>query len=179
VAGRVIVVMGPTGSGKGTQSELLAKHLKGVHISSGQLLRNDNDQEIIRAVNSGDLAPSQYIEELVGRALAKIDADKPVVLDGFPRRMSDVHWLEKNLPTSGRQLAEVILLTATKAEIIDRILKRGRPDDSEPALEEKWQDYKSITMPVVAHFRERKLVREVDGVGSVKAVAARVAKVVK
>lgn len=171
--GRLIVLIGPTGSGKTTQAAALARHLGYEHFSSGQLLRDDNNPEIIEALNRGELAPDGYIQDLVAKKFKSMKAEG-AVMDGFPRTMSDVKWLEHDLPKLGFELSRVLLLQVGKEESINRLMSRGRADDNRESMEHKWEIYQKEAAPIVSHYQEQGMLVAVNGEGTVDEVAQRV-----
>jgi adenylate kinase len=166
----LIVLMGPTGAGKSSQGELLAQHLHGVHLSSGAILRAD--PAIAPLLVSGELILAAEVERAVGEALAQVGADVAVVLDGFPRTMSNVYWLEAYVATSQRQLKRVVYLDLDLETSIVRLGLRGRADDGAGAVNQKWLEFNAKTQPVVGFYEERGLLRHVDGRGTMADVAA-------
>src|SRR3954468_2073165 len=104
----LIVLMGPTGAGKSVQGDLLAKDLNGVHLSSGNLLRQDLHAAAMLV--SGKLMAAHEVERVVGEAIAKVPEEQPIILDGTPRTMSNVHWIKRNLPHYNRILKRVVLI---------------------------------------------------------------------
>lgn len=172
---QLIVIIGPTGSGKTTQAAALAKLLGYEQFSSGQLLRDDNNPEIIKLLNEGALAPDQYIQDLVAKRLNSLIGAKGAVMDGFPRTMSDVHWLETDLGKLGYELGQVVLLRVDKEESIKRLTSRGRADDSRESVEHKWEIFQDAAAPIVSHYQDLGLLVSVSGVGTLTEVTKRIA----
>src|SRR6266536_2997617 len=130
--GELILLMGPTGAGKSVQGDLLAQELRGVHLSSGELLRRD--PKAAAAIADGRLAPASEVERVVGEAVAAVEPERAIVLDGFPRTMSNVRWLEQNLPKQGRRLRGVVLLELDWETSMKRLGLRDRADDAPDAV---------------------------------------------
>ena len=166
--GDLIILMGPTGSGKSSQGELIAQDLGGVHLSSGHVLRDHPKTAHLMA--SGDLVPADQVEEVVGEVIDSIPQSKPVVLDGFPRTQSNVHWIDHELLKHGRTLRRVILLDVKRSTILERLKLRDRADDGVEAIKRKWSAYERFTLPVVEHYRQLGLLSVVDGNGAFEAV---------
>jgi adenylate kinase len=166
--GRLIVLMGPTGAGKSAQGDLLAEALGGVHLSSGKLLRQD--PVIAAALKDGRLAEAADVHRVVGEAMAAVPAHVPLVLDGTPRTMVDVEWLDTNLPKYDRELESAILIELDIETSIQRLVKRGRGDDTVDAIKEKYALFENVTRPVVEHYRRLGLVLQVDGSGTIEEV---------
>jgi adenylate kinase len=178
MAAPVWLVIGPPASGKGTQSELLARRLNAAHLSSGQALRETRDEAILARLARGDLAKTEDFLQVVGEALARVPAEKPIVLDAVGRMLPEAEWLVKTLEALGRSLERVIYLDVREDEAKHRALKRGRPDDDPTAQPLRWQRFNEETIPVLEYYRARGVVTEVDGSGSVEETAARIATAV-
>jgi adenylate kinase len=174
MAAPVWLVIGPPASGKGTQSELLARRLGATHLSSGQALRETEDQAILTRLARGELARTEDFLQVVGEALARVPSDQPIVLDAVGRMLPEAEWLVGTLQALGRTLERVIYLDVSQSEAQNRALKRGRPDDDPNAQPLRWQRFNEETIPVLAFYRARGLVTEVDGSGSVEETAAAV-----
>ncbi len=167
--GELIVLMGPTGAGKSVQGDILAKDLGGVHLSSGNLLRQD--PRTAEKLVSGMLMPESEIERVVGAAIAAVPQDQPIVLDGTPRTVDQIHWLDGELRRDGRELKRVIMVDLGLDTIMQRLRLRDRADDAPQVIEVKWNEFQTKTKPVVEAYRETGLLRVIDGSGSVEQVA--------
>ena len=166
----LIVLMGPTGAGKSVQGDLLAQDMKGVHLSSGNLLRQD--PKIAELIAGGQLAPAEEVERIVGEAIDSIEPGQPIIFDGFPRTMCNVKWMDEELPKHQRTLRAVVLIELDLATIKERLGLRDRADDSPEAVQEKWDLYHEKTRPVIEHYEELGLLKRVDGRGSIEEVQA-------
>ncbi|MEY2477577.1 MAG: adenylate kinase [Actinomycetota bacterium] len=175
MAAPVWLVIGPPASGKGTQSQLLARRLGATHLSSGQALRETRDEAIVARMARGELAHTEDFLQVIGEALAAVPADRPIVLDAVGRMLPEAEWLLKTLSSLGRTLERVIYLDVREDEARRRALGRGRPDDDPTAQPLRWQRFKEETIPVLDFYRARGIVTEVDGSGSVEETAARIA----
>lgn len=174
MAAPVWLVLGPPASGKGTQSELLARRLEAAHLSSGQALRDTRNPAILARLASGELARTEDFLEVVSEALASVAPDRPVVLDAVGRMLPEAEWLVVTLEDMGRPLRRVICIDLDPEESRRRAERRGRPDDDPGAQPLRWQRFREETMPVLDFYRERDLLVEVDGNGTVDEVAARI-----
>lgn len=170
--GELIILMGPTGSGKSSQGELIAQDLGGVHLSSGHVLRDH--PATAELMKSGNLVPAEQVENVVGEVIDGIPQEKPIVLDGFPRTQSNVDWIDHELLKHGRQLRMVILLNVDREAILQRLRLRDRSDDTEDAVRRKWSAYERWTKPVIDHYREQGILQEVDGNGTFEDVRDRI-----
>lgn len=165
---RLIILMGPTGAGKSVQGDLLAQDLGGVHLSSGNLLRQD--PVAAKMIEDGRLAPAEEVERIMGEAVRQVPEDQTIILDGFPRTTSNLRWMDEELPKLHRTVTDAILIELDVATCIVRLSKRDRPDDSPEAVREKLDAYAKSTRPVVEHYEALGMLKRVDGRGSVEEV---------
>jgi adenylate kinase len=175
---RTIVLLGPPGSGKGTQAERLADD-GWVWLSTGELLREARSQgtELGRQASGymdrGDLVPDDLIVALIGDELEGRD-DKSIVLDGFPRTVAQADALAGALEPHGRELASVVLIDVPDDVVTERISGRGRDDDDPETVRERLHVYHGETEPLIEYYDERGLLRRVDGEGGTDDVERRV-----
>lgn len=174
-----IVILGPQGSGKGTQAALLAKKLHIPAISAGGLLRDekasgsDLGKTIASHIDQGQLVPDEIMSQVLQKRLANDDARNGFVLDGFPRFLEQYESSKAFLkPTA------VLVVGVPKDESIRRIMKRAsverRDDDTPEKIEErlKWNEEK--TEPVIEKFREEGIAHSIDGMGTIEEVSGRI-----
>jgi adenylate kinase len=179
-----LLIVGPPGAGKGTQAKRISEHLGIPTISTGDIFRSNiaNETELglkVRAiVDAGDYVPDELTNELVRNRLAEPDAAAGFLLDGYPRTTDQVRYLDALLAESGAAVDAVIRLVADRDAIVERLRKRaiaeGRVDDSEEAIRHRQDVYLRETEPLIAMYQDRGLLAEVDGLGSVDEVSARI-----
>jgi adenylate kinase len=177
----IVALLGPPGSGKGTQAERLQDQHGFVALATGDLLREARaqDTELGRRASEymdrGELVPDDVIVELIREELAKLD-DEPVLLDGFPRTVAQADALAGALEDRSRELAAVVLVDVPDDVVVERISSRGegRQDDDPETARERLQVYHRETEPLVAYYEERGLLRRVDGAGDKDAVEAEI-----
>jgi len=175
-----ITLLGPPGSGKGTQAARLRDDLGFAPLATGDLLRAACAQgtELGRGaaeyMDRGDLVPDELIVALVRDAIA--GADGPVLLDGFPRTTAQADALAGVLADNDRTLTAAVLIDVPDDEVAERILSRGqgRRDDNPETVRERLRVYHEQTEPLVAYYDERGLLRRVDGRGDPEEVYAQV-----
>jgi adenylate kinase len=173
-----LVLLGPPGAGKGTQAELLSDKLGVPHISTGNLFRANISQqtplgrEAQKYLDAGNLVPSDVTNRMVESRIAEPDAVNGFVLDGYPRTVDQAEALEKMLKESGHALDAVISFEVATDVVVERMLGRGRADDTEEVIRNRMQVYRDETEPLLQHYDG--LVVSIDGVGEVDEVNARV-----
>ncbi|CAN5170244.1 adenylate kinase [soil metagenome] len=179
-----LLIMGPPGAGKGTQATLLADKLGIAHISTGDIFRanvsqgTDLGKEAQTFMNAGAYVPDEITNAMVRDRLQEDDTEAGFLLDGYPRTLDQVDSLDAALNEIGRPLDAVISLEVDGEELIGRLLKRaetsGRADDTEDVIRTRQEVYTAETSPLLEVYRGRGILLEVDGIGSVDDVAARI-----
>ena len=173
-AAPVVVLLGPPGSGKGTQADRLREEQGFVPLATGDLLREareagtDLGRQAAEYMDRGDLVPDELIDAMLAEELAGLDG-KPVLLDGFPRTVAQADALAEVLADHDRELDRVVLVEVPDDVVAERIGSRGqgRADDDPETVRERLRVYHEQTEPLVAYYDERGLLRRVDGEGGV------------
>jgi adenylate kinase len=174
-----LVLVGPPGAGKGTQAVRLAERLGVPHISTGDLFRANLKQETElgteakRYMDAGDLVPDSVTVAMVRDRLAADDVTKGFILDGFPRTVSQAGSLSEILAGRGEDLDAVVEMQVPEDLLVERLLARGRGDDTEDVIRRRQQVYRDETEPLLDHYRDRLVT--VDAVGSIEEITDRVA----
>jgi len=173
-----VVLLGPPGAGKGTQAQLLSSRLGVPAISTGDMLReavaagSGLGCRVEGVMAAGRLVDDELMAEVVRERLAKPDALAGYLLDGYPRTLPQAKTLEGILADTGEQLDAVVMVDVPEEELVRRTLLRGRVDDSEQVIRERQRVYREKTAPLIGYYRERGLLREIDGDRSVDDVTA-------
>lgn len=178
-----LILFGPPGSGKGTQAERLKEHFQLLHISTGDLLRSEiaNGTALGLAakefMDAGQLVPDAVVIGMLGGAVdqALQAGKKGIIFDGFPRTTAQAEALEHMLTEKGTAVSCVLSLVVDEEELTQRILKRGltsgRTDDTDiDTIRKRVQEYRTKTEPVAAFYKDRDLLEEIEGVGSIDAI---------
>ena len=175
-------MLGPPGSGKGTQSALLADALGIPTISTGDMLRaavaagTDLGRRVEGILNAGDLVDDATMAEVVKDRLAQGDADNGFLLDGYPRTLSQADTLSEILNEKGQSLDLVIQVDVPEQELIRRTLGRQRKDDTEAVIENRFAVYEENAAPLSGLYERQGLLERIDGDHPVDTVAAAILK---
>lgn len=178
-----LILFGPPGSGKGTQAEHLKEHFQLLHLSTGDLLRNEIANgtklglEAKQYMDAGQLVPDAVVIGMLGGAVdqAKTMGKRGIIFDGFPRTTAQAQALEHMLAEKGTDVSVVLSLVVEEEELTQRILKRGltsgRSDDSDiDTIRRRVQEYRTKTEPVAGFYKDRDLLVEIEGVGSIESI---------
>ena len=179
-----MIFMGPPGAGKGTQASVVAGRFGIPAISTGDIFRANVSEgtplglEAKRYMDAGEYVPDSVTNEMVRNRIAEPDAEPGFLLDGYPRTLAQVEELDGMLADSGQSLDVVVVLTVDADELVQRLLKRaetsGRSDDTEDVIRHRQDVYTEQTAPLIDVYRDRGLLLEVDGLGEVAEVSARI-----
>jgi adenylate kinase len=185
-----LVLLGPPGAGKGTQAQRLVSKYGIVHLSSGEMLRAAalaGTPVGLRAkslIDRGELVPDEMVVAIIANRIDRPDAKVGFILDGFPRTVPQAQALDRLLAERGLQLDAVIALTVDEGILLQRIEKRvadmtarGQPlraDDNPDVLKGRLVAYRAQTAPLADYYAARGMLKRVDGMAPVEAVAAAV-----
>lgn len=159
----MIVFLGIVGSGKSTQAALLSVRLACLRLSTGDLLRANMKGRIAKKMLAGELVEDKNLFKLLDKDL-KRHGKTEFILDGFPRTMKQAEWLVDKIKQYKIKLTAVVHLNASHKTVKKRLLARGRPDDYEGAIAERFAEYESKIVPILDYLREQSLpVYEIDG----------------
>jgi len=180
----VIVLIGPPGSGKGTQAARLVEHLDLVHLSTGEMLREAIDAgtqlgEVAKEkVDRGQLVPDPLVIGIVAERLNKPDCDDGFLFDGFPRNQNQAQQLDTLLDDRGTPLDVAISIEVDQQELRDRMLRRAetehRTDDNRLTMEARFDVFEHETRPVIDYYRQQGILAAIDGHGTPDEVFERI-----
>ncbi|MBS0224886.1 MAG: adenylate kinase [Proteobacteria bacterium] len=179
-----LVLLGPPGSGKGTQAVRLKEHLQVPHISTGDLLRAEVaagsklglEASVVMA--RGELVSDAILLGMLEDRFSRPDTANGFILDGYPRNRAQAQALDALLAKIGQPADVAVLLEVPSELLVERIAGRakaeGRADDTPESVRTRLKVYSDQTAPVIDHYRQHDILRAVDGVGSLDEVFARI-----
>jgi len=179
-----LVLLGPPGSGKGTQAVRLKEHLQVPHISTGDLLRAEVAArsklglEAKEVMARGELVSDAILLGMLEDRFSRPDTANGFILDGYPRNRAQAQALDTLLAKIGQPADVAVLLEVPSELLVERIAGRakaeGRADDTPESVRTRLKVYADQTAPVIDHYRQHDILRAVDGVGSLDEVFARI-----
>lgn len=184
-----LILFGPPGSGKGTQSERLVEKYGVVHLSTGNLLRAEIAQktplglEAKSFIDKGQLVPDEVVIGMVDSYFDQHSEARGFLFDGFPRTVAQAKALDKLLELKKTGIASVLALEVNEEELVKRLLNRGktsgRSDDTdETVIRKRFSVYSEETSPVAEHYKKAKKFQSIKGEGSVDDIFDRLCEVI-
>src|SRR5690554_3874780 len=184
-----IILFGPPGSGKGTQSELLINNFGLTHISTGDLLRSEIEEgtklgvEAKKYMDDGQLVPDEVVIGMIETLVRKNKTSKGFIFDGFPRTTTQATALDTFLSANNMPIDVLVSLDVPEAELKSRLIERGkvsgRSDDNEEVILQRIQEYLNKTKAVEEHYAAQGKLEKIDGVGTIESIASSIAKVIE
>jgi adenylate kinase len=181
-----LILFGPPGAGKGTQAIKIAEKYGWVHVSTGDILRSEVSQgtplglKVKAVMEAGILVSDELLIEIMESVFRKNDTAGGFVLDGFPRTLNQAKELDRMLVKLGTNVSLVLSLDVDEEELVKRLLKRaqeqGREDDTEEVIKNRLVQYHQHTKPLIEYYEEKKLLKNVRGVGSIEDIFATLCK---
>ena len=173
----ILILFGPPGAGKGTQAVKIAEKFGLDHISTGDILRAEVSQgtplglKVKAVMEAGKLVSDDLLISIMESVFIKHSGAHGVVLDGFPRTLAQASGLDEMLKRHDQKVNKVLSLEVDEEELIRRLLKRameqGRTDDTEDVIRHRLVNYHQHTKPLIDYYKERELLTEVHGAGSI------------
>lgn len=173
-----LLFVGPPGAGKGTQASRVAGQLGVPHISTGEMFREqagtgtDLGQQVKAIMAAGEYVPDELTVAMLEQRLAQPDANSGFILDGFPRTSGQVAALDGLIGEDG--LDRVVVLEVDDEELVRRLLTRGRGDDTEETIRNRFRVFHDQTAPLLEIYGGRGLLISVDGMGDIDDVTGRI-----
>ena len=184
-----LLIMGPPGVGKGTQAKIIKNELGIAHISTGELLRyeiaekTDVGAVAKKYIDQGKLVPDEFLFELVRHRLNEPDCTDGYILDGFPRTLQQATGLEIIMDEFEQFLNNAISLYADEDALVERLVKRGedsgRSDDTSTIIRNRQKIYWQQTAPLLDFYKDRELLNNINGLGEIEEITARIIKAIK
>ncbi|GMM95887.1 MULTISPECIES: adenylate kinase [Microbacterium] len=179
-----LLIVGPQGSGKGTQGVRIADAFGVPAISTGDMFRaavaagSDLGNQVKALIEAGNLVPDELTSAVVAERLGQDDAANGFLLDGYPRNLGQVADLDAFLAARDEKIDAVIELNVPREESISRLTQRareqGRTDDTEEVIANRLGIYERETAPILDVYRERDVVDTIDGVGTLDEITERI-----
>ncbi|HLS71132.1 MAG TPA: adenylate kinase [Chitinophagaceae bacterium] len=184
-----IILFGPPGSGKGTQSEYLIKNFGLTHVSTGDLLRSEIENktelglEAKKFIDEGQLVPDSVVIGMIKDLYTKKQDAKGFIFDGFPRTVEQAKALDTFLKEKNAPIQVLISLDVPTEELKKRLIERGkisgRTDDNEETIALRIQEYLNKTKPVEEHYKQQDKLKVVEGTGSISSISENIASLIK
>ena len=187
-----VVLLGPPGSGKGTQSKFLVEKFGFIQISTGDLLRDQVQQkdssmgkEISEIMKNGELVPDEIVIKLIIEKIS-IFKEENIIFDGFPRNINQAKVLDESLEKISVSLDKAVFINVDyeilKERIISRINESGyenkRSDDNVQTLVKRIDVYKKNTLPIVKYYEEKGILTEINGMLKIEEVSQQILKII-
>ena len=180
-----IVLFGPPGAGKGTQSEKIIEKYNLTHISTGDLFRKhlgegtDLGKLAQQYMDNGRLVPDEVVIKMVDERLNEGDGSNGYIFDGFPRTVSQAEALDDLMEKHNTRIAGMLCLQVPEEELINRILLRGKSsgradDQSREKIHTRIEVYNSETLPVADYYNQKGLLNDIEGLGGIDEIFGRI-----
>lgn len=173
-----LLFVGPPGAGKGTQASLIAEKLGIPHISTGDMFRHHVSsgtalgRKVDAIMKAGDYVPDEITVAMLEGRLALDDARDGFILDGFPRTEAQVEALDELIGPDG--LDAVVVFDVNADALVERLMARGRADDTEETMRARFRIYADQTAPLLKIYGDRGLLVPVTGIGEVAEITDRI-----
>jgi adenylate kinase len=176
-----LILFGPPGSGKGTQSEKLVEKYRFIHLSTGNLLREEISNrtplglEAKSFMDKGQLVPDEVVIGMIDSCLEHHKDASGFLFDGFPRTEPQAEALDKLLSLKKTEIALVLALEVSEEELVKRLLNRGKTsgrsdDTNETVIHQRFSVYRNETAPIADHYKKLKKFQTIKGEGSVEEI---------
>lgn len=172
----MIIFFGPAGAGKSVQGQILSARHGWRWLSAGQLLRDTHDMELLKQMQTGELVPSEAVNNIMGEAIKRSQDIDHLILDGFPRELEQAKWLVESQADHGRDISLVVVLEVPESELLRRLQLRGRADDTPESVARRMTIYRQEIYPILTYLTDQHVrIVHIDGTGTVGQVHDRIA----
>ncbi len=177
-----LLFLGPPGAGKGTQASLICNNLGLMHLSTGELLRAEVAAETsigkqaALIMNRGELVSDEIVLSIVQKRLLN-EAQDGWLLDGFPRNLLQAEALQELLNNLSQAIQAVVLIEIKDEILLQRLISRGRQDDTVAVIKNRLSVYREQTAPLIEFYSQAGMLQSVDGEGDIQDVALRIREV--
>tara|TARA_B100000886_G_C20421918_1_gene492025 strand:- start:2914 stop:3480 length:567 start_codon:yes stop_codon:yes gene_type:complete len=184
-----LVIFGPPGAGKGTQSSFIKKKFKLYQLSTGELLREEIKNKtklgtkISSIINSGELVSDLIVSKLIEKFISKKEYKNRIIFDGYPRNLAQAENLENLLKKDNQKIDIVLKLSVSLETIKQRILERKnlekRSDDSEEIAVKRYDTYEKNSKPVIDFYEQSGLLRVINGERSISEINSEISALIE
>ena len=183
-----IVIFGPPGAGKGTQSKFIVKKFNLYQLSTGDLLRNEIKNktqlgsEISSIINSGELVSDKIVSDLIEKFISNDKYKNKIIFDGYPRNLLQAKNLD-NLLINHKQKINIVLklsvsLESVKKRILERKIQENRADDNEEVAIKRYKTYEKSSEPVINYYKQSNLVKVVNGEAAISEINSEISGII-
>ena len=183
-----IVIFGPPGAGKGTQSKFIAKKYNLHQLSTGELLRREMQNKtelgskISSIINNGELVSDDVVSDLIEKFISQDTFKQKIIFDGYPRNLNQAINLD-NLLKKYNQKIDIVLnlsvkLQTVKIRILERQNQENRSDDNERTAIKRYQTYEKSNQPVIDYYKQRNLLKVINGEGSINQISEQISGII-
>lgn len=179
-----LVLFGPPGAGKGTQSEKIIESFGLVHLSTGNMLRaemasgSDLGNEVKDIIAAGQLVSDEIVIALIANQLSQNGEAKGFIFDGFPRTTAQAEALDQLMDQHSLSITAMVSLSVPEEELVHRLVERGknsgRSDDNEETIRKRIKEYEEKTLPVADYYSAQSKLHEVNGLGGINEISDRI-----
>ena len=164
--GKIIVLLGPPGAGKGTLAEKLVKRNGFQHISTGDMIRKSDDKELKDLIAKGKFVPDKIMIKLLKEKLATVDFERGLILDGFPRTLDQAQKLDSILGKMGVGLSNAVYLNISSDTAKERLAKRAEEQDREDdkdaeTIKQGFQEFREKTVPIIDFYKRSRKLKDI------------------
>ncbi len=184
-----LVIFGPPGAGKGTQSKFIANKFNLHQLSTGDLLREEIKNKTIlgskisEIINKGELVSDEIVSDLIEKFISNKNFENKLIFDGFPRNIKQAINLDKLLKKYNQKIDIVLKLSVSlktiKKRILERQMQENRSDDSEEIAIKRFETYEKSTEPVIEYYKKSKLLKVINGEGSIDEINVEISDIIE